>query len=745
MATAPDKKRSLDLLRRLFSLVKPVMAKHNFTIGSLHEFYPKDPCLLGMNMNKGFKIFIRLRYGHDPTQYLDEESLLETMLHELTHNLYGPHDKTFFDFLNKISDELNTFRFIGKWDGEGFLSEGKKLGGGGGNRFGGNVMDDKNTRLKALEERLKLQKLGLGTTNGRGGRTLNEGGDVNQVLARGLSGKNAGGKSEADRRAEAISRRMGLLPKSNLSPSNPSQHAQTCPSSLKNQKEAEKELKEIERLHGIVVITINDDDDQDEQNEEEMLESMGKIEEMEERIKKEEKEDSQKEILEDRDEDEEFRDRDEENEIGKGKEKEKKKKEIEVIYLDSSDEEMNQKPQRPLISKTTSKSKPSSSSTSEKKTRVQQKKQDSATESDSDVIVIDSKESNEKAGKQDSDSEDSVTEDEDSPSTKTSSKNVKGDKKLPSSTSLFDKSNLKSKTKSSTSNTSKRPALPLNPKSSKPAIQPTRSNPNPSSNKSKTSRLLNPPKNPRISNPNLNSAKAMKELEKLRKETTAEKIWKLKEEAAKREKEDKERAFNKALGFGGNSMNGSNHDNRSNGNLGYNNRASSSTSSSNHSTTNQSSTNHSSSSNFSRGDYLSDSAFDQNLPTSLGVGSTSTRGKIMSRRGGSQWPCQFCTLLNNSEQVICSACETNRPGVGVGDLVMAGVSGVNSNGGLNLNGGEGFGDQSSSKGKGKGKARERDVDLIGNGWQCSHCGNIMKDEAASFWSCSSCGQIKGSS
>lgn len=155
-----------------------------------------------MNMNKGFKIFIRLRYGHDPTHYLDEESLIETMLHELTHNLYGPHDKTFFDFLNKISDELNTFRFIGKWDGEGFLSEGKKLGSG--NRFGGNgnVVDDKHARLKALEERLKLQKLGLGSTNGRGGRTLNEGGDVNQVLARGLSGKNAGGKSEADRRAE---------------------------------------------------------------------------------------------------------------------------------------------------------------------------------------------------------------------------------------------------------------------------------------------------------------------------------------------------------------------------------------------------------------------------------------------------------------------------------------------------------------------------------------------------------------
>lgn len=42
MATAPDKKKSLDLLRRLFSLVKPVMAKHNFSESKRRVYRAKE-------------------------------------------------------------------------------------------------------------------------------------------------------------------------------------------------------------------------------------------------------------------------------------------------------------------------------------------------------------------------------------------------------------------------------------------------------------------------------------------------------------------------------------------------------------------------------------------------------------------------------------------------------------------------------------------------------------------------------
>jgi hypothetical protein len=53
--------------------------------------------LLGLNVGGGGghtrEVKVRLRPARDPESFLPYESVLHTMLHELVHNVRGPHDK----------------------------------------------------------------------------------------------------------------------------------------------------------------------------------------------------------------------------------------------------------------------------------------------------------------------------------------------------------------------------------------------------------------------------------------------------------------------------------------------------------------------------------------------------------------------------------------------------------------------------------------------------------------------------
>ncbi|KAF8543498.1 WLM domain-containing protein [Trichophaea hybrida] len=140
---------ALQTLRRLASLVKPIMLSHSFHVGTLSEFYPAETNLLGLNINGGEKICIRLRAHYDASTFLPEEQIVGTMLHELTHNVHGPHDEKFYGFLKKLEEEYYALRARG-WNGEGFYSEGRRLGGRNPLGFG----DSRRRRaLKAAEER----------------------------------------------------------------------------------------------------------------------------------------------------------------------------------------------------------------------------------------------------------------------------------------------------------------------------------------------------------------------------------------------------------------------------------------------------------------------------------------------------------------------------------------------------------------------------------------------------------------
>ncbi|KAL1631485.1 hypothetical protein SLS54_000246 [Diplodia seriata] len=97
----PRQNEALLFLKKLASVVKPIMRKRGWKVGELAEFLPPElnllgpyltkcvTCspelmcmLLGLNVNQGQKIFLRLRYGHDPKQFLAYDTVVDTLLHD---------------------------------------------------------------------------------------------------------------------------------------------------------------------------------------------------------------------------------------------------------------------------------------------------------------------------------------------------------------------------------------------------------------------------------------------------------------------------------------------------------------------------------------------------------------------------------------------------------------------------------------------------------------------------------------
>ncbi|KAK4056799.1 hypothetical protein OIO90_002048 [Microbotryomycetes sp. JL221] len=91
--------------------VRHVMQRHKFVVGVLTELHPLlQPTILGLNKNAGQEISLRL-LTDDLTgtrSYLDVRKVL---LHELSHNRFGPHDddfKTLNSLLNRQVIEYET-------------------------------------------------------------------------------------------------------------------------------------------------------------------------------------------------------------------------------------------------------------------------------------------------------------------------------------------------------------------------------------------------------------------------------------------------------------------------------------------------------------------------------------------------------------------------------------------------------------------------------------------------------------
>ncbi|KAJ7070561.1 WLM-domain-containing protein [Mycena amicta] len=174
--------RALEMLQRVASLVKPIMRKHGWILPELSEFFPAQANLLGLNVNGGQKILLRLRPAHSPDTFLEEEGVVQTMLHELTHNVHGPHDDKFYKFLSGLQDEYDALQRSG-YAGEGFFSKGHRVGTNVSHNLPPHLARSK--AIEAAEKRKQTaQVLGGGGRRLGSGRTNMENLSPRELIAR---------------------------------------------------------------------------------------------------------------------------------------------------------------------------------------------------------------------------------------------------------------------------------------------------------------------------------------------------------------------------------------------------------------------------------------------------------------------------------------------------------------------------------------------------------------------------------
>ncbi|RGP74836.1 DNA damage response wss1 [Fusarium longipes] len=164
-----------NVLKEVASIVKPIMRARNWKVRQLAEFYPEQHNLLGLNVNRGAKICLRLRHAGDRNQFMPIENIVDTMLHELSHIVHGPHDAKFHALWDQLRDEHEGLVLKG-YTGEGFLSKGRRLGG---SRIP--PLEARRLAREAAENRRSRPGTGLGKR--LGGSAPRPGEDIRRVIA----------------------------------------------------------------------------------------------------------------------------------------------------------------------------------------------------------------------------------------------------------------------------------------------------------------------------------------------------------------------------------------------------------------------------------------------------------------------------------------------------------------------------------------------------------------------------------
>ncbi|KAF8316622.1 WLM-domain-containing protein [Clavulina sp. PMI_390] len=164
----PHADKAIPLLQKIASLVKPIMRSHGWRLPLLSEFFPDNPALVGLNVNGGQQILLRLRPHWAPNTFYSEEEIVGVMLHELTHNVHGPHDDRFYKYLAGLEREYEDLQRSG-YAGEGFFAPGERLGLGTSHNL--SMTEAKKRALEAAERRAKRAGGGANRLGGAGWTT----------------------------------------------------------------------------------------------------------------------------------------------------------------------------------------------------------------------------------------------------------------------------------------------------------------------------------------------------------------------------------------------------------------------------------------------------------------------------------------------------------------------------------------------------------------------------------------------
>ena len=97
LQSLPHAHIAMHLMERVCYDVNAMMSRNSLMVGSLEEFYPSPerPYLRGLNREKGHRIFLRLRKHENGLEFMDYAMILNTFVHELTHNFITEHSQHF--------------------------------------------------------------------------------------------------------------------------------------------------------------------------------------------------------------------------------------------------------------------------------------------------------------------------------------------------------------------------------------------------------------------------------------------------------------------------------------------------------------------------------------------------------------------------------------------------------------------------------------------------------------------------
>ncbi len=113
------------------------------------------------------------------------ENVIDTLLHELAHIIWGAHDVNFHNLWNELRDEHQILLMKG-YTGEGFLGQGQKLGG---RRI---PLDEMRRQARiAAEKRKSATKASAGGHRLGGTRPIQRGVDMRKVIADAASRRNS--------------------------------------------------------------------------------------------------------------------------------------------------------------------------------------------------------------------------------------------------------------------------------------------------------------------------------------------------------------------------------------------------------------------------------------------------------------------------------------------------------------------------------------------------------------------------
>lgn len=179
-----DSEKALKLLQEAAEAVTPLIQRKKWLISELIEFYPANQGLHGMNVNRGKKIMIRLRESYDENMFLAMESILHTLVHELTHMVHDKHSVEFYELLDQLMMEVQRdlttgMKGTGKTVGGKFLTS----------KLEGCSSDIRNEMASAALKRRhnSLLSAGSGIRLGGGAHTFNDSSHSREDLRKRMS------------------------------------------------------------------------------------------------------------------------------------------------------------------------------------------------------------------------------------------------------------------------------------------------------------------------------------------------------------------------------------------------------------------------------------------------------------------------------------------------------------------------------------------------------------------------------